>query len=314
MRLIDLRCDWALQYAAETCQYDPAEYAEIPGRLARLDGYLMGTALAVLGARRTPAEWSRQADPRRTLLEMLARHEAEFSGRLLARPDDAARLREEPDGSLAWGVLAVDGLGRFVASPDDLDFLDVLFRRGVRVFRPFEPGRDGLGDLDRAILGRLLDLAPAEGPRPILDLAGADAPTLAAALDWIEADADRPTRLLLLHSRAGAEPIEADHLRRLRALGATIGVVPGASAEAFREAIDAVVAHPFRGREGHEGVGVATDYLGVEAVAPELADVEKLEAWLVASFPPDVAPLLIAGNARSLLLAAAGCPEAPRSA
>jgi len=100
----------------------------------------------------------------------------------------------------------------------------------------------------------------------------------------------------------------------LRALGATIGVVPGASAEAFREAIDAVVAHPFRGREGHEGVGVATDYLGVEAVAPELADVEKLEAWLVASFPPDVAPLLIAGNARSLLLAAAGCPEAPRSA
>ena len=44
MRLIDLHCNWALQYARESSQYDPRFYAEIADRLGQLDGYLMGTA------------------------------------------------------------------------------------------------------------------------------------------------------------------------------------------------------------------------------------------------------------------------------
>ncbi|AMV36371.1 Zn-dependent dipeptidase, microsomal dipeptidase [Planctomyces sp. SH-PL62] len=318
MRLIDLRCDWALQYAAESSQYDPSAYAEIPGRVPRLDGYLMGTSLAVLVCRRKPSDWAGQADPWRALGEMIARHEAEFSGRLLGRPDDAARWRAEPEGFLCWGSLAVDGLGHLVRTTADLDRLPSLLERGVRVFRPIdaasgllggsrEPGDDrGLTELGRAFLERLLDLAPAEGPRPALDLSGANARAIGEILDWFEADAGRSDRLPLMHSHGPVEPLGPDLPRRLRALGVTLGVSPGPTVEAFRAAIEDLAALPFRGRAGYEGIGVATDYLGLETVPAELADVEKLEAWVAQTFPPETAPLLLAENARRLLLATAG--------
>ena len=302
MRLIDLRCDWALQYAAESTQYDPADYPEVPARLPRLDGYLMGTSLAVLSCRRKPTDWARQADPWHALGEMIARHEAEFSGRLLARPDDAARWRAEPAGSLCWCVLALVGLDGLVRSDADLDRLPALFRRGVRVFGT-APGAWG-----RPWIERLAGLAPdGPGPRPILDLSDADGGALAAILDWFEADAGRAGRLSLLHV-GDPEALGHDSVRRLRALGATIGVRPAGTAEAFRSAIESLAAVPFRGREGHEGIGVATDYLRLDEPAPELADVEKLSAWVASNFPPGVAPLLIAENARRFLLDAVGEP------
>ncbi|WP_165248794.1 Zn-dependent dipeptidase, microsomal dipeptidase [Paludisphaera soli] len=298
MPLIDLRCDWALQYAAESSQYDPAAYAEILPRLPRLDGYLMGTSLAVLGCRRKPADWAAQADPWHALGEMIARHAAEFSGRLLALPDDAARWRAEPPGSLCWGVLAVDGLEHLVRSAEDLDRLPGLFARGVRVFGSLH------GDLGRAHLERLLELAPATGPRPALDLAGGDSDGIAVVLDWFEADASRSERMLLFHSQGDA--LDADSARRLRALGGVIGVRPIGSAEVFRATIEALAASPFRGKEGYEGIGVATDFLGLDEVPAELADVEKLEGWIAETFPPEAASLLIADNARRLALAVAG--------
>lgn len=300
MRLIDLRCDWALQYAAESTHYDPADYAEIPPRVPRLDGYLTGTSLAVLACRRTPADWARRADPWRDLAEMIARHEAEFPGRLLARPDDVARWREEPRGGLCWGVLAVAGLDALLGSTADLDRLAALFARGVRIFEAVP------GDLGRPYLERLLALAPeGEGPRPALDLAGLDEPAVAAALDWFEADPARVARLPLLHSAVGPET-PPDIARRLRALGATLGVRPTPTAEAFRATIESLAALPFRGRVGFEGIGAATDYLRLDETAPELSDVAGLSAWIAANFPEDAARALTFGNARRFLSATAG--------
>ncbi len=48
MRLIDLHCDWLLQYAAESTIFDPALYLDIPGRLDRVEGYLGAVSAAVL--------------------------------------------------------------------------------------------------------------------------------------------------------------------------------------------------------------------------------------------------------------------------
>lgn len=304
MRLIDLRCDWALQYAAESTQYDPADYPEVPARVPRLDGYLTGVSAAVLTCRRSPADWARRADPWRDLGEMIARYEAEFPGRLIARPDDVARWRAEPRGGLAWGVLAADGLDALVKSPADLDRIPGLFARGVRVFGAVA------GDLALPFLDRLLGSPPeGEGPRPALDLAGADAPTVAAALDWYEADPSRSTRLPLLHSAfgPGAGP---DVARRLRALGATLGVAPTPTVDAFRGTIESLAALPFRDRPGFEGIGVATDYLRLDETVPELSKAGRLAAWIAETFPGDVARALAYDNARRLLLATAG-PTAP---
>jgi len=300
MRLIDLRCDWALQYAAESSQYDPAAYPEIPPRVARLNGYLMGASLAILRCRRTAADWAAQPSPWQALDEMLARCEAEFSGRLLATRDDVGRWEAEPADALCWAAPAVVGLDSLLQSPADLDRLAPLFQRGVRVFQTSRPDPD--------FLGRLAELATEDGPRPILDLADADASAASTALAWFEADPERPRRVLLLHSACDAPTLESDLVGRLRALGGTVGVIPGASPEAFRSTIDAIAALAFLGEPGYRGIGVSTDFLGTETVAPELADVDKLIAWIAGNFPADVAPLLIEGNARRLLKSAAGAP------
>lgn len=300
MRLIDLRCDWALQYAAESTQYDPADYPEVPPRVPRLDGYLTGVSAAVLACRRSPADRARRADPWRDLAEMVARYEAEFSGRLLARPDDAARWRAEPRGGLCWGVLAVDGLDALLGSPADLDRLAALFARGVRVFGAAS------GDLARPFLERLMESAPeGEGPRPALDLAGVDGRTTAEILDWYEADPARAGRLLPLHSAVGPGT-SPDVSRRLRALGATLGVAPTPTVEEFRATIESLAALPFRDRAGFVGIGVATDYLRLDAAAPELSKAGRLAAWIAETFPGDVARALAFENARRFLLATAG--------
>lgn len=300
MRLIDLRCDWSLQYAAESTQYDPADYPEIPPRVPRLDGYLMGTSLAVLVCRRKPADWARRDDRWHALGEMIARYEAEFSGRLLRGPEDVARWRAEPADALCWGVLAVDGLENLIREPADLDRIPGLFQRGVRIFNAI-PGDLGLGLLDG-----LLDLAPAgEGPRPAVDLRGAEALVIAAALDWFEAEPSRSERVSPLFT-GDLDAIGPDAVRRLRAVGATIGVRPSKTADIFREGVAFLAAIPFRGREGYEGIAVATDYLDLDVPPPELGDVDRLTAWIEATLPSSASPLVIAENSRRALLATAG--------
>ena len=111
MRLIDLHCNWARQYAAESSQYDASFYPEIASKVGQVDGYLMGTSLAFLGCGRAAGDWQAQADPWLSLAAMIDRYEAEFAGRLIANLDDLRSLdRADADEGLCWGLLGRVGL------------------------------------------------------------------------------------------------------------------------------------------------------------------------------------------------------------
>ena len=335
MRLIDLHCNWALQYAGESSQCDPALYPEVAARLPQLEGYLSDTAAAVLFCGRAARDWERQADPWRTLGEMITRYEAEFPGRLLASPEDAARWAREPEDGMCWGVLGVEGFDFLIRTPADLDRLGTLFDRGVRVFQMAATSATSLGgvadlDLDRglsllgrAFLDRLAELAPeagSPGPRPILDLAKLSAKTMGDVLSWFENDPVRPGRVLLtcsradvlLPSRPGQPSLTHTELVHFRALGGLLGLGPGApeveSASAIVEVIELLAAIPWRDKAGCEGIGIGTGFLEVEAPAAPLASACRLTEWLAATFPSEIATAITAGNARKLLLEAAGDP------
>jgi len=325
MRLIDLHCNWALQYAAESSQYDASFYPEIAAKLGQVDGYLMGASLAFLACGRAPGDWERQSDPWSTLAVMIDRYEAEFAGRLVATLDDFERWRADADGGLCWGLLGVSGFDRLIRTAADLDRLTPLFERGVRVYQAVETSagllggsRDeddarGLGELGRAFLERLLDLAPAAGrpgPRPLLDLAHMNAPTCADVLEWFEQDEARAGRLPLIHSHGSIDGLGGGFPGRFRALGGVVGLSVGPpaveSAGALKSRIEALAAVPFRGKTGYEGIGVGTDYLELDAAAAEFGEVGKVGEWLSKSFSPGVAAMLGFQNARRLVEAAAG--------
>src|SRR4051794_15488609 len=210
MRLIDLHCDWLLQYAPETTVFDPALYPKVSERLSQSEGYLDGTSAALISCYRNADDWARHPDPWSALGDLLARVEAEFSGRLLFGPADLARWRDDPDG-LCWGVISIEGFDFLVRDTPDLDRLSRLWGRGARLFQPVggaegllagssAPGDDrGLTDLGRGVLQVLSDLgASTAGTRPLLDLAHVNPVAMAECLDWLEADTERPRRLIPL--------------------------------------------------------------------------------------------------------------------
>ncbi|QEH34253.1 hypothetical protein OJF2_27880 [Aquisphaera giovannonii] len=306
MRLLDLRCHWALQYATASTQYDPEAYAEIPARLGRLDGYLTTVGAAVLPCGRKRSDWEGQPDPWQALRAMLARYEAEFSGRLLIGPEDVARWLAEPDDFLCWGMLGIDDLDALIRDESDLPHLNPLFDRGVRVFRPVAD--DWPGPLRRRFLQELAGLAKGGGPRPVLDLAGMRAEAAAEALAWLESDA-AAGRLLLVHSHG--EP--SFDLGRFRALGGLLGVGVGkafaATADELAGRIEAIAAIPFRGRPGFEGLAIATNFLEAEEVVEGLGNAEQVLAWLAGRFGGREAAMLAWGNAEPLFREAAGAPS-----
>lgn len=333
MRLIDLHCNWALQYALESSQYDPRFYADVSGRLDQLEGYLMGTRLAVLACSRRAEDWSAQPQPWFTLGEMIARYEAEFPGRLIQSPADIERWAREPEDGLCWGVLGIAGFDALVRDPGDLDRLASLFARGVRVFQLVETGAGALGghaghdddrgmtELGHQFLGRLLDLAPPmgqAGPRPVVDLAGLNARTTSDVLDWFEADAERHGRLLLARSHgsvdldglAGTSGLTSPNLDRLRTLGGVIGLSccleHFLSADALLAAIEAIASRAFLGREGYWGIGLGTDFFNAVQPLKDLGNVESIVGWLEKSFGAEAAALIGSANAENLLLRAAG--------
>ncbi len=337
MRLVDLHCEWLLQYATETTLFEPSAYGDLPDRLPALGGYLLGASAAVLYCSRKPADWSGRGDPWNTLGDMLARYEAEFAGRLLFGPEDLARFRSEPTDGLCWGMLGVAGLDCLVCDPADLDRLAGAFERGVRVFQLVEGPENVLGgsaepgdertltELGLAVLGRLLEIAPQAGhagARPVVDVAGLNAPTLAKVLDWFEEGSARTERLVLLCScgpPGGLAPERAamigttavhENLRRFRDLGGVIGVSSGPpaveSGVALRETIEAIAAIPLLGRPGYEGIGIGTNFLRLSALWPELSDVARLLDWLVRTFGPETGRHLGERSAGRLLDRAAG--------
>ena len=106
--------------------------------------------------------------------------------------------------------------------------------------------------------------------------------------------------------------IAPENLARLRALGGTVGLSVGPpffdSAEALHAAIEAVAAVPFEGRAGYEGIAIGTDFLGVAATAPGLADASSVVSWATGRFDAPTAAMLLHGNAGRLIARAAGAP------
>jgi membrane dipeptidase len=332
MRLVDLYSDWSRQYATETTQYEGRLYPEVPERVGRLDGYLLGTSLAVLACALKPADWSRRADAWHALGQLLTRYEAEFTGRVIRDGGDAARWQSSPPDELCWGVIGVAGFDFLIRKPDDLDHLPVLFQRGIRVFQPVassegilggstEPGDDrGLTDLGRAFLARLTGLAhPAEpGPRPILDLAGMNAVTVADTLVWLDENRLQAGRLPLVvsHGRLGyrelidESSVDSRNLRDLRSRGGVIGLTPGLpgceTAEDLKHLVELIAAMPFEGRAGHEGIAIGSDLLGVERTATGLASARDTTRWLARALDRETAAAVAVGNALRLLLRSAG--------
>jgi membrane dipeptidase len=322
MRLIDLWCNWALQYACESTQYDPGRYGAVSPRLSQIDGYLSGVGATVLACGREPDDWAAQADPWSTLGEMIARYEAEFPGRLLIQPEDVARWESEPEDFIAWGMLGVAGFDALVRTSTDLGRLPALFERGVRVFQLVASGASALGgsaeagddrgltDLGRAFLDHLDRLAPraeSRGPRPVVDASAMNDRTLADVLSWFEERGS--TSVLLVRSHGGDLPT-AESLARFRRIGGLIGLTPGAgglgSAESFRHAVESVAAVPFQGRPGNEGIGIGSDFLGRDHLPPELAGVAPLVEWLGRTLGDEVLAPVARVNARGLFVRAAG--------
>lgn len=330
--MVDLYCDWLVQYAPETTLYEAGLYPEVPGRVGRLDGYLLGTSLAVLACARKAEDWSKQPDAWSALGSIVARYEAEFAGRILRDPADVARWRSSPSDGLCWGVLGVAGFDGLVRDAGDLDRLPALFERGVRVFQPVaipggtlggsSAGGDdrGLTELGRSFLARIVALARGgeARPRPIVDLAGMNARTMADSLGRLDEGDASPGELLIAvsHGTGGYQALldgsspDARALAEVRSRGGVIGLTPGLSGceapDELRRLIDAMASLPFEGRPGHEGLAIGSHLLGDERAAPGLASVREITRWLGQTFDRETAAAIAAGNARRLLLRSAG--------
>jgi len=336
MRLIDLHVDWLLQYAPESTVFDPSDYPGVAARIGQAEGYLQSTRAAVVSCYRGVEDWASRPDPWAALGDLIARIEAEFPGRLLIGPDDLARWEDDEQG-LAWALIGVEGFDALIRTVEDLARLPLLFGRGIRLFQPVysassllggssSPGDDrGLTELGRAFLDALATLAPeGPGPRPLFDLAHLNPRASADALAWFEADAARHRRVIPVYSHGapahagfdGPRALPLDHLARLRALGGHVGI--GVSPPFFQSpdqvgaAIEAVAALPFEGRAGIEGIAIGTDFLGVNATLPGLANAPEVIAWVEAHFDRPTASALLQDNARGLLARACGVDRRSR--
>jgi membrane dipeptidase len=324
------------QYATETTLYDGRLYPEIPDRVGRLDGYLLGTSLAVLVCARKPDDWSSQPDAWSALGLMIALYEAEFAGRILRDAADVARWRSSPADGLGWGVVGVAGFEHLIREANDLDRLSVLFERGVRVFQPVAgpggvlggssaPGDDrGLTDVGRAFLDRIRDLSRGgvAAPRPILDLAGMNATTMADTLRWYDETRSSQTTLLVAvsHGTGSYQALldgssqDAWNLVGVRSCGGVIGLTPGlpgcATPDELKQLIQTVADLPFEGHAGYEGIAVGSDLLSAERTAPGLASARDITRRLGQEFDRKTAAAIVAGNARRILFRSVGvAPE-----
>lgn len=330
MRLIDLHTDWLLQYSGETTVFDASLYPNVSDRLSQSLGYLQATSAAILSCFRRDTDWVSQADPWSALDALIVRIESEFPGRILRDPADLARWDDDPAG-LAWAMIGVEGFDYLIRSESNLARLNWLIRRGVRLFQPSYTahgvlagssarGDDrGLTDLGRRFLESLAALAdPDQGPRPILDLAHLNPRSMADVLAWLESDPDRTRRLLPVYSHGGLRRFDFDrpraltveNLGRLRALGGTVGfgVTPPFLAELdqLRSSIEACAEIPFLGRPGFEGIAIGTDFLGVDATLPGLANADEVIAWVESTFPTEASSAILNGSARALIERAIG--------
>ena len=329
MPFIDLHVDWPLQYAQEATLFNPALYPGVTERFGQAVGYLQTARGAIVSCYRRADDWAGQPDPWAALGSLIARVEAEFSGRLLIGPDDFARWRDDRDG-LTWAMIGVEGFDALIRSANDLPRLPQLFSRGVRLFQPTYgpssvlggsamPGDDRrLLDLGRAFLETLAEIADGSGPRSVIDLAHSNPATASDVLAWFEADVERPKRLLPAYSH-GALARDSDHSPRaisrdnaawLRSLGGVIGL--GVSPpfylepDQIRADVEALASFPFAGQAGVAGIAIGTDFLGVERTLPGLANAPEVVSWVEATFDPATASALLHDSALDLIARAVG--------
>ena len=333
MRLIDLHVDWLLQYARETVVFDPALYPGGRDRLGQAEGYLQATRRRSSPATGRPRTGPARPTPGRPSAHLIARIEAEFSGRLLIGPDDFDRWQDDPDG-LAWGLIGVEGFDALIRSAADLAGSPACSSgasgsssRSTTATSLLggssSPGDDrGLTDLGRAFLDTLAGLAPdGAGPRPILDLAHLNP---AAVVRRPRLVRGRPGPAVAGHpglqprgpGPRGLRLPEGHPARQPRAgSGPSAGSSAWASRPPFFEspdqvqaAIEAVAALPFEGRAGFEGIAIGTDFLGVDATLPGLGNAAEVVAWVQADFDRPTAAALLHDNARALIARAVRRP------
>ncbi len=314
MRLIDLHIPWLRQYegACTTLlgiEHDPGP---IRRRLGQIEAYLQDTAAAIIPCGRHygsigpgPARWS-------ALGAAFARIEAEFPGRILADPADFARWREDAQG-MAWALPGLPGLDLFARDDSDRERLRSFYVRGLRVVRLHSgESQESVPDL-APTLEFLASLHSGEkGSRPALDLAGAPMAQVDAALDWFEADPARASRLIPCAlgilpeqpEQSAPDAWPAARLARLRALSGMIGLAATsphlATPDHLRRSLDAIAEHPFDGRPGLEGIGIATRYLDDDP-PPDRRTVAALLKFLSQSLSPTDATTLAQWNPRQFL-------------
>jgi len=334
MRLIDLHTDWLLQYAGESTVFDRELYRGVEARVSQAEGYLQTTSAAIVSCFRRSSDWDQQADPWSALGSLIARIEAEFSGRVLRDPIDLARWRDDPLG-LTWAMIGVEGFDALIRDESDLEHLSHLVRQGVRLFQPSYtaasrlagssvPGDDrGLLGLGRRFLERLATLSdPDRGPRAIIDIAHLNPTSSSDVLAWFEADADRCLRLIPVYSHgalrhdgySSPRAITLDNLARLRALGGVIGfgVTPPFyhHPDQLQAGIEAAAALPFLGRVGYEGIAIGTDFLGVDKTLDGLGNTEEIVSWVESKFPAEAARFIFFESASRLIERAISTKEA----
>ena len=329
-QLIDLHVDWLLQYVPDSSLFDPSHYPGVNDRLGQTAGYLQTTRAAILSCFRSSNDWASRPDPWRALVDLIARVEAEFSGRLLIGPDDFDRWEDDKNG-FTWGLIGVEGFDPLIRSSADLSHLSALFERGVRLFQPVYTAESMLGGssvagddrrltpLGLEFLETLLAVVSSPtGPRPLLDLAHLNSLTSSDVLDWFEADSTRADRVLPIHSHGTPvhpgftlpRALPTDHLRRLRALGGFVGISVSPpffeTSAQVQATIEGVAAIPFLGEPGYAGIGIGTDFLGVDRTFPDLANAEAVVEWCLAHFAKPFANALLHDNARKLFARVTG--------
>ena len=326
-RLIDLHVDWLLQYAPDSTTFDPACYPGIKARLGQASGYLQTTRAAIVSCYRNTGEWTQRPDPWAALNELIARIEAEFSGRILSGLDDFDRWEDDKDG-MTWGVIGVEGFDAIIRSAADLPRLKTLFQRGVRLFQPVytatsslagsasDGDERGLLPLGREFLDTLVAAVPdpvGATPKALLDLAHLNPTASSEVLDWFEAEPARTKRIIPIYSHgapvhdaySSPRALPLDHVRRLRALGGFVGISMSPpffdAPEQIEAAIRMVAETPFLGQAGMQGIGIGTDFLGVNQTLPKLGNAEEVVAWVLSRFDKPTANALLHDNARKLL-------------